>query len=141
MPSVTTQSPMKLRFRCCHRWLRSSVLCGSLRVCQSFPYAADRASDSPAPSSFPSFICLQTPCSFFYGIFRLNKKGILAVSSLAHGIFVVSCVIFPCSTWTLLLWLQAPELRAPECLDSVLPVHARASLLCGIRDLNSLTRD
>ncbi|MBR7162141.1 MAG: hypothetical protein IKD07_06970, partial [Clostridia bacterium] len=52
----------------------SSVLCGSLRACQSLPYTADRASDSPAPSSFPSFICLLIPCPFFYGTSLLNKK-------------------------------------------------------------------
>ncbi|MBR7161886.1 MAG: hypothetical protein IKD07_05675 [Clostridia bacterium] len=67
-PMRTTQSPMKLRA------LRSSVLCEILRACQSLPYTADRALDSPASSSFPSFICLQIPCSFFYGTSLLNKN-------------------------------------------------------------------
>jgi len=39
----STQSPMKLRA------LRSSVLCGRLRACQSLPHTADGASDSPTP--------------------------------------------------------------------------------------------
>ena len=69
-PMYTTQSPMKLRT------LRSSVLCGNpypVRAFASRGYA-DGASDSPTPSSFPSFICLQIPCSFFYGNSLINKN-------------------------------------------------------------------
>ena len=55
----SAQSPMKLRK------LRSSVLCGNPYLVRAFASrgCADGASVSPTPSSFPSFICLQIPCS------------------------------------------------------------------------------
>ena len=52
MLGVITQSPMKLRFRCCHRRLRSSVLCESLRACPSLPHTADRTSFFPRQQFF-----------------------------------------------------------------------------------------
>jgi len=69
MPGVTAQSPMKLRI------LRSSVLCGNaypVRVLASRG-CADGASDSPTPSSFPPFICLQIPCSTSRTLATINS--------------------------------------------------------------------
>ena len=74
-----TQSPMKLRV------LRSSALCWNQYPVRAFASrrCADRASDSPTPSSFPSFICLQIPCSFFYGTSLLNKNLFQKVNAVA----------------------------------------------------------
>jgi len=64
-----TQSPMKLRA------LRSSVLCGNPYPVRAFASrgCADGASVSPTPSSFPSFICLQIPCSTSRTVTPINS--------------------------------------------------------------------
>jgi len=69
MLGVTAQSPMKLRI------LRSSVLCGNAYRILSFASrgCADGASDSPTPSSFPTFICLQIPCSTSRTLATINS--------------------------------------------------------------------
>ena len=83
-----TQSPRKLRFRFFHRRLRSAVLCGDsylIRVLASRG-CTDRASDSPIQKSFPSFICLQIPCPFFYGGSLLNKN----LSEKANAVILIN---------------------------------------------------
>jgi len=75
-----TQSPMKLRFRCCHRWLRSSVLCGSLRACRRLPHAADKAPFPPS-AIFPHFTgLLRRSC-------RCNKTGNFCLYDSTFSLF------------------------------------------------------